>query len=182
MVKINKLYILYRIDYVFNKNEDILLVQRIKLIVNTMIRRKKSFWDVLWRALQTIENWNICHRRKHSRYFPIFPELDAPANSPQGQNLQCSQKFKSYSVMKKIVTFIICHMFQIMEFILYCIYLILNLIKFFIMSICSLRSCIGYILYHDCSFNGNSGKLGAMVVSKSTKEYKSSHHRESFYS
>lgn len=41
MVKINKLYILYRIDYVFNKNEDILLVQRIKLIVNTMIRRKK---------------------------------------------------------------------------------------------------------------------------------------------
>lgn len=33
MVKINKLYILYRIDYVFNKNEDILLVQRIKLIV-----------------------------------------------------------------------------------------------------------------------------------------------------
>lgn len=47
MVKINKLYILYRIDYVFNKNEDILLVQRIKLIVNTMIRRKKSFWDVL---------------------------------------------------------------------------------------------------------------------------------------
>lgn len=51
MVKINKLYILYRIDYVFNKNEDILLVQRIKLIVNTMIRRKKI---ILGRVMKAI--------------------------------------------------------------------------------------------------------------------------------
>lgn len=191
MVKINKLYILYRIDYVFNKNEDILLVQRIKLIVNTMIRRKKSFWDVLWRPLQNNRKLKYLSQEETFKILSNFPRTGCPSKFTARSEPAMLTEIQELQCYGKIVIFIICHvsdhemkciMFQIMEFILYCIYLILNLVKFFIMSICSLRSCIGYILYHDCSFNGNSGKLGAMVVSKSTKEYKSSHHRESFYS
>lgn len=101
MVKINKLYILYRIDYVFNKNEDILLVQRIKLIVNTMIRRKKSFWDVLWRALQNNRKLKYLSQEETFKILSNFPRTGCPskftarsepAMLTEIQELQCYEK------------------------------------------------------------------------------------------
>lgn len=34
----------------------------------------------------------IMHKCKHSKQLPIFPELNVPANSPQGQTEQRSEK------------------------------------------------------------------------------------------
>lgn len=170
-----------------------------------MIRRKKisnscclSFWDVLWRPLrnnlkfkylsQEEETFKILSNFPRTACPSKFTPRSEPAVLTEMQELQCYEKncyiyylsHVSDHEMKCIIFLRVGSVFA--KFILYCIYLILNLVKFFIMSICSLRSCIGYILYHDCSFNGSSWKLGAIVVSKSIKEYKSSHHRDAFYS
>lgn len=166
-----------------------------------MIRRKKisnscclSFWDVLLqnnrklKYLSQEETFKILSNFPRTGCPSKFTARSEPAMLTEIQELQCYEKncyiyylsHVSDHEMKCIIFLCVGSVFA--KFILYCIHLILNLVKFFIMSICSLRSCIGYILYHDCSFNGNSWKLGAMVVSKSIKEYKSSHHRESFYS
>lgn len=93
MVKINKLYILYRIDYVFNKNEDILLVQRIKLIVNMIIRRKKIILGRVMKAKQSkieifVTGGNIQDTGCPNKFTP----RSEPAMLTEIQELQCYEK------------------------------------------------------------------------------------------